>query len=232
MSFEFAMHESILKGVHEYNFRGGIFKSQIPKSTSVVQAYNILISSADTTQAEKRVFKDARKVFITLSKLGREPTLLDVLPSIGGIEKMREIFEKDARSQGIYVPGTTMQTLNNDGTVKETIVVNSDGSSTTSAGGIHGVPTGAPAHFVKQQEAQTKFFSEALKKDGGASSPHKDPAMDGKKSGGRSSILILLYTWLTWTGVAAPKKDDVKEVAGKRPSDPGMDTQVSCCIRT
>ncbi|TVY17297.1 hypothetical protein LARI1_G005489 [Lachnellula arida] len=208
MSLEFAVHETILKAVHDCNFRGGVFKSKITRSTSVVQAFNILIGSADITPAEKRVFKDVRKVFITLSKLGREPTFLDVLPAVGCTEKMGEIFEKDAQSQGIYVPGMTMQALNDDGTVKETTVLNSDGSSTTTAGGIHGVPTGAPAHFVKQQEAQTKLFSEAAKKDdfrvmlGNTSLAQKNLDVDGKVPG----------------GVAAPKKDDAKE-ADKRPSD-------------
>lgn len=133
---------------------------------------------------------------MSVKKLGREPTLTDMLPFMGCFDKMGAVSNADARAQGIFVPGTTMQTLNDDGTVKETIVLNHDGTRTTTAGGVHGIPTEAPDEFVKQQKENTKMFAERAKKDdfpvllGNSFRPECVPRGSGEEAQGVSSCMF------------------------------------------
>ena len=74
------------------------------------------------------------------------------------------MFDNDAKGQGLYVPQDMIQVMNKDGSVKQSIVMNEDGTGTVTEGGIHCVPPGAPEEFVKLQAENTKMFTDAAKK--------------------------------------------------------------------
>lgn len=66
------------------------------------------------------------------------------------------MFSNDARARGEYVAPPTIQVMNDDGTVKETITINEDGlSATTTQGGVMGVPTGAPDGYAEKMKKFT-----------------------------------------------------------------------------
>jgi hypothetical protein len=159
-----SIRDSFLMAVHQWNFRGGAFKSLITKSTSVVQAFNTFITSEHISTEEKGFFKEGRKLFIAFSKIRGQPDFMAMLPlAEWGMEVTDEIFAPDARSQGIYLPDMTFQALNDDGTVQETTVIHDDGSTTTTPGGIPSVPPGAPEDFVEKQKKNTEQFMKNVK---------------------------------------------------------------------
>jgi hypothetical protein len=84
---------------------------------------------------------------------------MDILSCGENLLTLSDIFTRDAESRGIYIPPTMLQAMAHDGSIKETIVLNPDGSSTVHQGGAPGIPPGAPGAFVKaRQEANVKLF--------------------------------------------------------------------------
>jgi len=96
--------------VHQRNFRDGAFKPKITKNTTVIEAFNIFITSEHTTPAEKELFIEGRKKYTALMRMDEEPGLGALIHFLEWGMKVSDVFNDDARSQGIYVPdGTTMQ---------------------------------------------------------------------------------------------------------------------------
>lgn len=142
-----AIRDSILIGIHQKNFRDGAFANLISKNTPVVEALNILAASPRLSSSEKvdvRSLRDAFVAFQARVPAGQAANIFDMMPLMGPMEKLTNMFDGDARGQGIYVPPSMIQVMNEDGSIKESIVVNEDGTGTTTAGGVPGVPPGAP----------------------------------------------------------------------------------------
>jgi hypothetical protein len=126
-----------------------------------------LLASTHLSSFEKEIVKICQEQFITLRNRFpglEQPDLLDRLPLVASVDKLSEIFNKDAEGRGLYVPPSMMiQTVNKDGSVKESRVVNEDGTATVTSGGMHVVPPGAPEEFIKAQAETTKLFTDAAK---------------------------------------------------------------------
>jgi hypothetical protein len=162
-----AMRDTIFKGVNLRNFRNGAFSNLIFKDTPVVDAMNILIASSYLSSSEKEIVRSCRDDFITFhnripgDEMRRELGAMKLMDSTGEMMKM---FVDDATARGLYVPPFTAQVINKDGSVKQSIVMNDDGTSTVTEGGIHGVPPGAPDEFAALQKENTKLFTEGAKR--------------------------------------------------------------------
>jgi len=63
------------------------------------------------------------------------------------MDEFTTIFSDDARKRGFYISPFTVQTLNADGTVKETHTLSHDGVQNVVKGGNPGVPPNAPEGF-------------------------------------------------------------------------------------
>jgi hypothetical protein len=77
------------------------------------------------------------------------------------MEKMMKIFDDDASARGLYVPQDMIQVMNKDGSVKQSTIMNVDGTGTVTEGGVHGVPPGASEEFVRLQKENTNLFTDA-----------------------------------------------------------------------
>lgn len=187
------IRDSILMGVHQYNYKNGAFTSMIFKETPAVDALNILIGSGETTPKEKSTLKAIRKIYIDFRNRGLvHPQLEDIAPVAEEWHAFGDLFTDDAKARRMYVPPTTFQTLNADGTVAKTFVLNEDGTESVFEGGVAGVPPGAPEEYVKAHAAKNKRFGEAAKDStaqvviGNSFRPETVPSAP-KKSGPNSS---------------------------------------------
>ncbi|CZR62576.1 uncharacterized protein PAC_12473 [Phialocephala subalpina] len=170
LKFYDAFRDSILKGVHQQNFKNGAFKNTITASTPVVEMMNILISSSHLNPSQKDMVKTCRKSFIAIRKKypgDQMPDLLDVFAITQASEPLWKMFKGDAQVRGVYVPPTTMQVMNKDGSVAKTITISEDGpdgfSAVETEGGVAGIPTGAPKEFVEKNMAKGNAVWDQLK---------------------------------------------------------------------
>jgi hypothetical protein len=199
-----AMRDTILIGVNLRNFRNGAFSNLITKDTPVVDAMNILIASSCLSSSEKEIVRSCRDEFIAFRNRfpgDQTPGIFDAIKLMGSTEKMTKMFDDDATARGLYVPPFMTQVINKDGSVKQSIVMNDDGTGTVTEGGIHGVPPGAPDGFAALQKENTKLFT------GGA----KRPAAKCKYL---SSGAMREFSQLTYIA-ASPKEAENKE-SGKK----------------
>jgi len=76
----------------------------------------------------------------------KQPDLLDLVPYLTtvGFDALGNVFTADAKARGLYVPPTTLQVVNAEGSISKTISINDDGSSTFMNGGIPCIPVGTP----------------------------------------------------------------------------------------
>jgi hypothetical protein len=97
----------ITDGVHKQNFKNGAFKSQITPSLSAAQSLKILRTSPLLTDAEKKpIFIMRRCLMFGLRKDKR-----DLMPFLGLLENLYDVFNDDAKSRGMYVPEPMMQSM-------------------------------------------------------------------------------------------------------------------------
>jgi hypothetical protein len=158
------MRDTILLSIHQKNFRNGAFVNLIAKDTPVVDALNILHMSSHLSSSEKDNTKSVRDQFIALRSRVPDnelPGLLGMLPLHDPMEKMMKIFDDDASARGLYVPQDMIQVMNKDGSVKQSTIMNVDGTGTVTEGGVHGVPPGASEEFVRLQKENTNLFTDA-----------------------------------------------------------------------
>jgi hypothetical protein len=107
-------------------------------------------------------FTAIRNRFLGYMELGH----MDSALSMSVIEKMWKIFKQDAEGRGLYIPPTTVQTINSDGTIKQTARISDEGAKMMQ-GGIPGIPVSAPEEFIKANKETAKFFRGAGKKSNG-----------------------------------------------------------------
>ncbi|TVY75548.1 hypothetical protein LSUE1_G010066 [Lachnellula suecica] len=181
---EMAISQTFLMQVHERNYKNGVFKKLITKDTPLLKMFDILISSVHTSPYEKEVLKECCGDFIRRSKL-REQKIEDFIKGIAITEKVTEMFDADASSQGIYIPPTLIQTVNQDGSIGKTTTIDRHGNPTETEGGIHCVPPGAPEEFVKKQHHNTKLFTDHVETNS-AKSP-KDKSSTEKAATSKSA---------------------------------------------
>lgn len=182
-------------GVHNYQFKNGVFFNSIIPSTTVLDALDIFISSSKLSMSEKGIVMAFRNHYIALRKGfpndESPPTRMEMLGLLRAFDKLQTLFVDGANARGIYVPPTTIQTVNSDGTVGMTATVDDGGLTTTTEGRIFGVPTGAPDGFVKAQAKNVMMFTKPNSQGNGASensieegieSDHLRPVMNDSKS--------------------------------------------------
>jgi hypothetical protein len=163
INFFDAMRDIILMGVHQYKYKNGAFTNKIFRETSAIDAFNILINSEETTPDEKATFEAMRKLYIDFRKRNASQPNLEDLGSFKAFHAFCELFPNDAKARDMYVAPSTFQVMNEDGTVKETHVVNDDGSTSVYQGGVTGVPPGAPDEWVAAQAKNTEILNEVSK---------------------------------------------------------------------
>jgi hypothetical protein len=164
-----AVHDTIVEGVIELNFKNGAFLNSITKTTPAIEAMHILAVSPHLSTPEKETVNSCRNELIAIRnrfpgdmELGR----MDVAPFMRVMEKMWKIFKQDAEGRGLYILPTTVQTINSDGTVKHTACISDEGVEIMQ-GGIPGIPASAPKEFIKASEETAKLFRGAGKKSNG-----------------------------------------------------------------
>jgi hypothetical protein len=159
-----AIHDTVFKGVHHYKYRNGAFTDKIFRETPAVDAINILINSEETPLDHKITFESIRKLYLDFPKFSvSQPTREDLIGSFMDCQAFSELFPNLAKARDMYVAPSTFQVMNEDGTVKETHVVNDDGSTSVYQGGVTGVPPGAPNEWVAAQAKNTEMLNEASK---------------------------------------------------------------------
>lgn len=168
-SFFQAVHDTIVKGVIELNFKNGPFMNSITKTIPAVEAMHILAASPHLSTPDKETVNTCRNEFIAIRNRfpgDMEPSPMDVVPFMRAMEKMWKIFKQDAQGRGLYIPPTTVQTINSDGTVKQTVSISDEGVEMMQ-GGIPGIPVSAPEEFIKANEETAKVFRAASQKSNG-----------------------------------------------------------------
>jgi hypothetical protein len=164
-NFFISIRDSILMGVHQYKYKNGAFTDKIFRETPVVDAFTILIGSAETTTAEKSTLKAMRKLCITSLNRGSAPGFEAIVKCGADFLAFSDLFQNDAKARGMYVPPFFTKTMNDNGIVKETHVLNDDGTKSVFKGSVAGVPPGAPDEFVKAQAKNASMLSSAIKDD-------------------------------------------------------------------
>lgn len=153
-----ALRASIALGIHDQNFKNGAFKASIPRAgADVVDALDVLIASDLLLHSEKEVVENCRNAWIQhreawFGSTDKYEQLMNMMDATQYFEPLFEMFKRDADSRGPYVPDMTLQSMNEDGSVKETTTFDSNGMPITTEGGIMGVPTGAPEGFVENEK--------------------------------------------------------------------------------
>ena len=80
---------------------------------------------------------------------------------------IENVISADMKLRGQYKPPMMIQTQGEDGTIKETIVIDDDGEETHYKGGQPGIVPGAPQAFKNaQQKAHGNLFRPKKKDDG------------------------------------------------------------------
>ncbi|KAH7378166.1 hypothetical protein BKA64DRAFT_648877 [Cadophora sp. MPI-SDFR-AT-0126] len=152
MTFNEAVNGTIMVGVHDRNYKGGAFKSLVPRGMDTVQALNIFLNSPLLSAADKSDIRSLLSQYLMLNARftgGAEPGLMDTIDVSKSLDRIMDMFDSDARARGEYVPPSiTLQSLNDDHSVKETHVWDETAQiMVPSQGGVAGVPPGAPPGF-------------------------------------------------------------------------------------
>jgi hypothetical protein len=184
------MSETLVLYMDKYNYKRGAFKGMITRATPIPDALDLLINSPLTTADEKAIFRKTRTMYAKLLQRvanGERVSDMDffVAMMVSGTDvfALTDIFDADRKDQGQYVPPTFTQTLNEDGTVKETREIYADGSVTTTQGGVRGVPPSAPKGFENTMYPVMIGFSgdEGAGKNSGQKKKKKQKKRTNKK---------------------------------------------------
>jgi hypothetical protein len=101
LDFFDVVRNTIHLGVHEQNYKGGAFKDKIFKETDAVDSLDTLISSAETTPAEKAIINAVRKMCEDYRKHGlKYPDVEDFLNTPDEYFVLGELFAEDAKARG------------------------------------------------------------------------------------------------------------------------------------
>lgn len=130
-----AIRDTIVTGVYQQNFRNGIFKDSISRSTSAIDALDVLLSSAKLSTSEKAVVKNCRNAYIACDEHSSRASIELISFCVLRItERVCDMFRKDERDRGLYVPvppiTNTLQVLGKDGTIS-TISLDPDNHTPT-----------------------------------------------------------------------------------------------------
>lgn len=175
---------TLIHGTHELSFKNGAFVNLIPRDTPAIEILDILVASSLLTAAEKVPINSCKEMCVMFRKnipqgIPRDdPDFMNILlKGYGVVEKVEDVFKKDARARGLYTPPTTIQMRKTDGSIAKTVSIHDDGTIVEKNGGIPIIPSGAPDEFAKANEAMAKAF-------GGSG---------GKKEGARAGMLQISY---------------------------------------
>ena len=155
-SYVQAMKDSLVRACGEYRYKNGAFATAVTKTTSIIDDLNIIINSPLLATNEKKVFEQIKNIVISVRNMEAHGEKLDMLRiSMEPIMAFDKVVSADMKLRGQYKPPTLAQIQGENGTVKETILIDDDGKVTCYKGGQPGVIPGAPQAFNEaQQKAQ------------------------------------------------------------------------------
>lgn len=126
LTFSEIMQGPILRAVHDWDFKGGVFKSSITKDTSIIDAMNIFIASPHLSQSEKESAKTFRDNFRSIREKYPGDDIESILNSSvlagGDMDGMLAVFKNDANAHGLRITPGEDRLLSDDRTVDRTIV--------------------------------------------------------------------------------------------------------------
>ena len=162
------MKLSLVRSCRKYRYKNGAFATAVTTTTSPVDDLNIIINSPLLTSYERRVFEQVKKAVISVrNKEARGENLHELHLVMGPYMAFLQVIEADMSLRGLYVPPTMGQIMGQDGTIKETILIDNDGNETHYEGGEPCVVPGAPQAFNEaQRRAHGNFFKPKEKDDG------------------------------------------------------------------
>ena len=170
--------------VERSHYKGGAFAAAVTTTSPVLDDLNTIISSPLLTAYEKSIFTQMKKSTIVLRNMkakGNTPNSLQIITAFDWSTALEDVMSADMETRGEYVPPMMMQTLGDNGEIKESIVIDNNGGETHHKGGKPGVVPGAPSWF---NEAQAKAHGNILSVKGDLGA--------GCYSGGKTSRPVLL----------------------------------------
>ena len=150
-----AIKETLLIGIGPYRYKNGAFAGAVTPATSVIDDFNIMISSPLVTAREKHVFENVKNWVVKLRNMkarGEEPDIPQLLKDGECAMEMSGLFSAEKKARGEYVPPMMVQTVGENGEIEESILLRDDGGETRYKGGKPGVVPGAPEAYNKAQE--------------------------------------------------------------------------------
>ncbi|PVH73170.1 hypothetical protein DL98DRAFT_57980 [Cadophora sp. DSE1049] len=111
-----AVNDTILFGVHDRNFKGGVFKYLIPRNTQAVQALNVFLNSTLLSTTEKIYLCRFMENFLTVAASytnGAEPDIR------GFSLEMGRVITTFDRARGDSYPPWMWETLKVDSSVRD-----------------------------------------------------------------------------------------------------------------
>ncbi|KAJ9494604.1 hypothetical protein H2202_009856 [Exophiala xenobiotica] len=146
-----AVQQTFYMAVHDHNFKKGAFKDQITKSTSALEAADVLLASNLLTKEEKEPIRKMRTGLAYMVARGPLLTSDEAMISIANTFEVTNIFDADRKEQGQYVPPMMMYSMGKDDKVTKSFAITDDGVEETAGGEIGQVP-GAPKEYNRRQK--------------------------------------------------------------------------------
>jgi hypothetical protein len=147
------LKETFLMAVHDYDFKGGVFKKQITRDTKTLDDFDVLITFSPLSKGEKAKFSKARAHTVKLLTTSLQMTSWGLSKDMLSLSKpLTDIFEEDIEKRAIYFPPMMIQKTDGKGSVVKTFEVTHEGVKTT-VGGEAGVHPSAPEEIKKQERA-------------------------------------------------------------------------------
>lgn len=167
-----SIKETIVQAVQLHKYKNGMFESLISEQTSILTDLQLLSCSVFTTAAEKSVFKEATAKIRSLldrsahgeRNMNFSSSLDDYLTDTAWMSDLSDVFEQDMHASGQYVPPMMLQSLQPDGTVRQTTTIESSSGVQNYVGGVVGVPPGAPSGF--DSDLAALFRNSKAKREG------------------------------------------------------------------
>ena len=128
-----AMKETLLLASGPYSYKNGAFAGAVTPATSMIDDFNVMISSPLVTADEKLVFEKAKKLVVRLRNMkarGEEPDNLQFIKDWNCALKLKMVLSADMKARGEYVPPLNMQQWARRGEIKESLFIDDDGGET------------------------------------------------------------------------------------------------------
>lgn len=164
-----AVKYSLVLACGEYRYKNGAFATTVTETTSTIDDLNIIINSPLLAINERKVFELVKNTVISVRNMEARGFELDMLRIVTEpTMSFDKVISADMKLRGQYKPPMLAQIQGENGTVKETILIDDDGKATHYEGGQPGVVPGAPQAFNEAQQKAQKTLSKDPDADGNA----------------------------------------------------------------